>query len=187
MKTDKYKTGSLLLLAFLLIKPAVMEAQEAKLSRQELKEIRQARLEADFHILDTLISSRNFVLKADYLRTRDGVLVPVPSGLNFIMVNMDEGVLQTGSNSGNGYNGVGGVTAQGKIGKWDLSKDSKKLTFTLRFSMLSTIGNYDVLMFIGADGNAAATITGMSSGWLTWDGQIYSIGSSRVFKGQETY
>jgi len=34
--------------------------------------------------------------------------------INFIMLNASEGVLQTGSNFRVGYNGVGGVTAEGQ-------------------------------------------------------------------------
>jgi hypothetical protein len=186
MKTKIFKLVSLFLVAGFLMTSQNISAQNEKLTRQERKEIRKAQMEANFYILDSLLNSRTFVLKADYLRNRDGTMIPVVSNLNFIKVEGTEGILQTGSNSGLGYNGVGGATASGSIGSWELSKDSKKLTYTLRFSLLTNMGSYDVLMYISADNHASATIRGLSPGWLTWQGALYTIENSRVFKGQET-
>jgi hypothetical protein len=163
-----------------------INAQNEKLSREDRKEVRKAQMEANFHMLDSLLNSRSFVLKADYLRNKDGVLTPVVSMLNFIKVDKENGVLQTGSNSGLGYNGVGGVTAEGSIGRWEISSDIKKLTYTLSFSILTNLGTYDVVMYIRSDNRASATIRGNWPGWLVWDGQLFSISGSRVFKGQET-
>lgn len=186
MKTIIFKqTGLVLAAGFLLITQNI-SAQDEKLTRQERKEVRKAQMEANFFILDSLLNSRTFVLKADYLRSRNGVLTPVVSNLNFIKVDGQEGVLQTGSNSGLGYNGVGGATAEGSIGSWEMSKDTRKLTYTIRFSLQTNMGTYDVLMFIGADNHASATIRGLEPGWLTWQGELYTIKNSRVFKGQET-
>jgi hypothetical protein len=186
MKTKIIKLVSLFLVAGFFLTSQNISAQNEKLTRQERKEVRKAQMEANFYILDSLLNSRTFVLKADYLRNRDGVMIPVVSNLNFIKVDGTEGILQTGSNSGLGYNGVGGVTAEGSIGTWEIFKDSKKLTYTIRFSLLTNLGSYDVLMFISADNHASATIRGLSPGWLTWQGELYTIKNSRVFKGQET-
>lgn len=186
MKTLIIKHASLFLVAGFFLTSQNISAQNEKLTRQERKEVRKAQMEANFYILDSLVNSRTFVLKADYLRASNGVLTPVVSTLNFIKVDGEEGVLQTGSNNGLGYNGVGGATAEGNIGSWEVSKDSKKLTYTIRFNLLTNMGSYDVLMFIGADNRASATIRGLTPGWLTWQGELYTIKNSRVFKGQET-
>lgn len=180
------KQVSLFLVAGFLMTSQNISAQNEKLTRQERKELRKAQMEANFYILDSLLNSRTFVLKADYLRNRYGTMIPVVSNLNFIKVEGTEGILQTGSNIGFGYNGVGGVTAEGSIGTWEITKDSKKLSYTLHFSMLTNLGSYDVLMYISADNHASATIRGLSPGWLTWQGELYTIKNSRVFKGQET-
>jgi len=180
------KQASLFLAAGFFLTSQNISAQNEKLTRQERKEVRKAQLEANFYILDSLLNSRTFVLKADYLLNREGTMIPVVSNLNFIKVEGTEGILQTGSNSGLGYNGVGGVTAEGNIGSWEISKDSKKLSYTLRFSMITNLGSYDVLMYISADNRASATIRGLSPGWLTWQGELYTIKNSIVFKGQET-
>jgi len=179
---------SLRLLAATLFFVSVQDstAQERKLTRQEQKAIRKAQMEASFYMLDSVLNERSFVLKADYLRNRDGVNIPVISGLNFIMVNKSEGVMQTGAGSGAGNNGVGGMTAQGTINRWEVMEDKKNLSYTVRFSIISNLGNFDVVMYVGTDRHATATITGLSSGRLTWSGYIDSIRNSQIFRGQQT-
>ncbi len=136
-------------------------SQGEKLTRQEKKEVRKAVLARNFEILDSLINARSFVLSADFLQSRTGEVIPVVSTLNFIKVDKDRGTLQTGANSGMGYNGVGGVTAEGRIGTWKLTKDVKKQYYMLHFSLDTQLGNYDVFLTVSADNHASATISGL--------------------------
>lgn len=186
MKTLTLKTLILLLLCGFIGNFQDSNAQDSKLTRQELKEVRKAKMEANFIVLDSIINSRSFVLRADYLRDNRGVNIPVHSGLNFILVDKDNGVLQTGSTTGNGSNGVGGVTAKGSLGTWEKTSDSKNLTYIVKFSLVTNIGNYDVIMRVGANNNASATITGLGPGKLTWNGFLHPMEGSSVFEGQQT-
>jgi hypothetical protein len=161
--------------------------QEVKLTKEQKKELRKKQLEATYNTLDSLLNSRRFVLGADYLSGRSGERIVVNSSLNFVKVDGESGILQIGANSGLGYNGVGGVTAEGSIASWQLDKNDKKHTFSLRFGISSPLGHYDVLMNVSASNNTTATITGLSSGSLTWTGHIESIDKSRVFQGQTNY
>lgn len=184
MRTKVFSRMSLFLLAGLLISTPYSLSQDGKPSRQEKKEARKYQLAANYAILDTLLTNRIFVLEADYLRTKYGDKIPVSSNINFIKVSESTGVLQTGSVFSMGYNGVGGVTAEGEIGQWDIHKDPKRLHYILRFTINSNIGHYDVLLRVGADTRAEATITGLGPGNLTWEGYLVTLGNSRVFKGR---
>lgn len=186
MKTHVFKSTGLLLLFGLLVNFQYSNAQDRKLTRQELKEVRKARMEASYIVLDSILDSKNFVLRADYLRDNWGVSIPVLSNLNFILVNEDGGVLQTGSPAGLGYNGVGGVTAKGMLGRWEKTSNSRNLTYTIRFNLVTNLGNYDVLMHVGANGNASATISGLGPGKLTWNGYLLPVEGSRIYEGQST-
>jgi hypothetical protein len=161
-------------------------SQDVKLSRQEKKSIRQAQLARNFAILDSLLNDRNFVLEADYLQNGYGYRVQVLSSLNFISIEGSKGVLQTGSYTGRGYNGVGGVTANGNIGGWKIHKDFKKLSYSLEFSILTNIGHYDIFLTVTSDNHATATITGLGPGRLTWEGHLATKDNARIFKGQDT-
>jgi hypothetical protein len=186
MKTMKLKTVSLFWILGLFCISLNSNSQERKLSRQELKEVKKAQLEANYRALDSLLNAKSFVLEADFLQNQYGDRIIVTPTLNFIKLNETNGILQTGSNWRMGSNNVGGVTAEGSIGKYYVYKDPKKMTFTLQFSLLTNIGHYDVIMFVMADASARATISGLGPGKLTWDGHLETIENSRVFKGQNS-
>jgi hypothetical protein len=161
-------------------------SQDEKLSKQERKEARKAELNANFQALDTLIQNKAFVIEAQYLQNQRGMQVPVNSLLNFIKVDGKNVVLQTGSNFSQGFNDLGGITAQGQLQSWKVDKNVNHLSYTIRFSVTTQIGIYDVLLMVGADTNARATITGLSRGSLTYQGNIVAIYNSRIYKGRET-
>jgi hypothetical protein len=106
--------------------------------------------------------------------------------LNFIRVDGPKGVLQTGSDTRQGYNGVGGVTAEGSIVDYRIANDFKNLSTTVTFNLVSTLGSFDIILTVSADNNAKATISGSTSGRLTWDGHLVTLNSSRIFKGYNT-
>lgn len=179
--------AKLLLITGFILLSLYSNSQDVKLSRQERKEVRSAQMTANFYNLDTILNSKSFVLEADFLQNDDGERIAVNSSLNFIKVDVLNGILQTGSYSGSGYNGVGGVTAEGKIDSWKINRDLKRLSYSLSFSILTNIGHYDVFMRVTADNHASSTITGLGHGKLTWDGHLEALNNSRVFKGQETF
>jgi hypothetical protein len=186
MKTLTLKTMSLLLLCGFMVNFQNSNAQDRKQERQERKEARKAQMEINFKALDSILNSKNFVLRADYLRDNRGVNLPVLPSLNFIMLDSEEGVLQTGASAGIGYNGVGGVTAMGSLGRWEMTSNEKNLTYTIRFNLVTNLGNYDVIMHVGANHNASATITGLGPGKLTWSGYLHPAEGARIFTGQQT-
>lgn len=183
MKTIKYITAIFLLIAGLQAVPVNALAQDSRITRQEMKKIREARMQANYRVLDTILKQRDFVLKAEYLQNRYGDRIIVTPLLNFIKVEGENGILQTGNNTGLGLNGVGGVTAEGNIGKYQIRPDAKRLIYTLQFSLSTNIGHYDVVMTIRPDGSSKATISGTGSDRLTWEGHLEVSGNTRVFKG----
>jgi hypothetical protein len=161
-------------------------SQDAKRTRMERKEERKAALLANFNAIDTVLNDKVFVLEADFLINTYGERFHVPSTINFIRVDSTKAVLQTGSDFRFGYNGVGGVTAEGSIGAWKMNKNFKNMSYTVQFNVLTQIGNYDVILTVTADNHAMATISGLSMGRLTWEGYLVAPYNSRIFKGQNT-
>jgi hypothetical protein len=187
MKTMKIYMMSLFLIPGFLWISLNSNSQDVKLSRQERKEVRKAQMAANFYVMDTILNAKRFVLEADYLQNGYGERIPVNSNLNFIKIDELNGILQTGSNTGSGYNGVGGVTATGSIGAWKITKDIKRLSYNLSFSLMTNIGHYDIFMTVTSDNRASSTISGLGPGKLTWVGHLESVNNSGVFKGQETF
>lgn len=183
MKTSFLRPESLILIIGMFLIPVVVSSQDVKLSRQEKKEVKREKRYFNFQVLDTLIQSRRFILEADFLQNEYGVRIPVLSDLNFIKVDASNAVIQTGSNSNFGYNGVGGATAEGSISGLKVEKNLKNLSFNIRFTVVTNIGIYDVDMAVNSDRSARATLSGLSRGKLVYDGRIENIRKSGFFKG----
>lgn len=186
------KTKSLILLFTLLailisVNTVAQEFKsDTKLTKKEKKEARQAQLYANYKALDTLLERKQYVLEADYLQGKYGSEVPVTSNLNFIRVDPKGVVLQTGAYSGFGYNGVGGITAEGNLAKYRVFRDDKRLNYVVYITTTTNIGTYDVVLRVSSDGTARATITGLTNGSLTYRGNLVASYNSRVYKGQKT-
>jgi hypothetical protein len=161
-------------------------SQDIKLSKEEKKAIKKDKDQFDYQVVDSMIQRRSFVLEADYLENKYGIRNPVSSLLNFIEVDSDNAVLQTGSNSWEGLNSVGGVTAEGNIQGLEVTKDIKHLNFFVRFTVMSQIGIYEVAMTINSDKTARAEISGFGRGKLTYSGHILNPWESRAYKGRNT-
>src|ERR1035437_1952206 len=183
MKTSILRSESLFLIIGLILISFNSYSQNVKLSKQEQKEANRDKEYFNFQVLDTILENKSFVLEADYLENQYGNRRPVLSDLNFIKVDSSDAVLQTGSNVYLGFNGVGGVTAEGNIKGLEIVKNLKNLSFNLKFTVISNIGIYDVYMTINSDRIARATITGLTRGKLVYDGRIKTIYNSRIYKG----
>lgn len=186
MKTSTIKLSSLFLTIGLLLISFNSNSQDIKLTRQEKKEARRVVQFANFQVLDSMLERKGFVLEANFLENQYGNRTPVMSDLNFIMVDTSNVVLQTGSNYNPGYNGVGGTTAEGSLEHFKIVKDLKNLSFSLRFTVVTNIGIYDVSMTINSDRYARATISGLTRGKLVFDGRVESIYNSNVYKGRNS-
>jgi len=186
MKTMKTYLTALLVLFGLLGCTFYSNSQDVNSEKKSRKEAKKEEMTANFNILNSLLHSGRYVLEAEFLQNQYGDRMSVSSMLNFIRVDGPTGVLQTGSDNRQGSNGVGGVTAEGSIVNYKITNDLKRLTTTVTFNLVSTLGNFDILLTVSADNNARATISGSTSGRLTWDGHLETLDHSKVFKGQNT-
>lgn len=153
---------------------------EGKLSRREK---RAAKHEQLFERNRQMIESRSFVLETDFLQNRYGYRVPVSRNINFVMVDGDRAVIQIGSNTAVGPNGVGGVTAKGKITKWELKENERSKTFNLRMNVMTAMGTYDLSLLIN-NNHANARLTGTRPGNLLFSGDVVALEESVVYEGR---
>lgn len=175
----------LVILITFIISASFLYAQEnAENSGLTKKEKRKAELEKNFELIRQMLENKDFVLETNFLQDRYGFRVPVVSTINFVSVDSTQAVIQIGSNSRIGPNGVGGVTAKGEITKWELTENDKNKTFALRINVMTSIGIYDLFFDISASGQSTALLTGLSSGRLTFDGNLVPHDKSSVFVGR---
>ncbi len=148
------------------------------------KEKRNAEIDKQFELNKSMLENRNFVLEADRLLDRYGNTAIVSSTINFVAVDSATAIIQIGSNHRLGPNGVGGVTAKGKITKWKLTENEKQKSFNLTINVMTTIGIYDLSFMIGPSNTATASLTGLKAGQLTFEGRLIPYTESSVYEGQ---
>lgn len=172
---------------------SLLSQEEETLSRKELKSIakeeKRARKNAEEEQLRKLVSLmmeyQRFVLEAEFVGDQTGQRIPVNSTINFIAVDSSIATLQLGTPHGVGYNGVGGVTVDGKITKYDLKEvqGKRSKSYHLMLFISSSMGPYNVSFNISETGYSDATVRGNSMGQLKYSGKIVPISMSRVYKG----
>jgi len=186
MKTSILKSNSWLMTVGFLLISLNINSQDNKISRQDQKAAKRDKQYFNFQVVDSMLENKSFVLEADFLQNQYGDRVPVLSGVNFIMIDFTNVVLQTGSTAIRGSNGVGGVTAEGRLENLKITKDFKNLTFSVRFTATTQIGIYDIFMTINSNRYARATISGLTRGKLIYDGRILALYDSGVYKGRNS-
>jgi hypothetical protein len=148
------------------------------------KEKRKAELERQYQLTKDMLENKSFVLESYFLQNRYGYRFPVNSSINFVKVEpKGEAVIQIGSNWRVGFNGVGGVTAKGKITNWEVKENPKNKTFNVNMFVTTSIGMYDLNFSIQPDGQATVRLSGMRGENLTFDGELVSTDNSIIYEG----
>jgi hypothetical protein len=164
----------------------VMTKEETKALEKEKREAeKKESQENEKKLVEYMLDNKKFVLEANYLSGNTGSRIPVNSTLNFITIDSLKGVIQLANTWGTGYNGLGGITVEGSITKYDLKKKETKrgTSYTIMIYFMSSLGMYDISLWVSSNGNADASISGITPGQLNYSGQLVPIQASRTYKG----
>lgn len=190
----KFEMKSLVtfLLAFVFVLGAFSQEETQQLSQKEIKKLqkeqkkaaRAAEEERMAEVTRYMVNQQQFALEADYLSDKYGQRVPVTPTINFVMIDSLVGTVQFGDAMAIGYNGVGGVTVDGKVTKYEYTVIGKKKdSYSIRLILMSSIGTYDITLMVNSQGYADAQIRGNWSGQLNYHGKLVPLTLSRVYKG----
>ncbi|MBP6977352.1 MAG: DUF4251 domain-containing protein [Lentimicrobiaceae bacterium] len=168
--------------------PSGQEPQKTS-SRETKKEEKRQKEEWMKQVTRTMVNNQRFVLEADYISGKSGVMIPVNPSLNFIIIDSASATMQLGSASGVGWNGVGGVTVSGSVSKYEVTRVEKKkyVAYNVLVIVFTSIGTYDIHLTVTDNGKADATIRSTTSGQVSYTGTLYPPEISRVYKGYERY
>lgn len=133
------------------------------------------------------VENRTWVLEANRLQGRRGSVINVSSVLNFVKIEGEVAVIQLGSASGIGANGVGGITFEGRVTKYDCEWNEKNDRFVIDIQMSSSMASFTIRMNVDATGQmAAAEISTNGPGRLSYLGQVVPLSDGNVYKGTST-
>lgn len=120
-----------------------LERKKAKEERKKAKELakKQAKAEeeARFQMAKEAMKQKNFVLQANQVYDRYGNTAQVTNNINFVKLDGDKCVVQLGFEGIVGYNGVGGITLDGKISDYKLTENEHGgmvMSFNVQGSMI---------------------------------------------------
>ena len=174
----------IVLLLFAFSANCLMAQNVAGHSTKPTKEKKESEEDIQYQLNKTMLENRDFVLEADYLQDQRGNRRFVNHMINFIQVDSTTAIIQVGSDYRIGPNGVGGITAKGRITNWKLTEDKKNKFFSLYMNVMTPIGIYDLFFRIYPFSGSTASLTGLSYGQLTFEGQLHPYSESSIYEGQ---
>jgi hypothetical protein len=190
------KLGSLLIVVLLVSNTgwAQTENPDSKnLTKEEKKALKLAKKDDEARKREealvnyqTIAENKMWVLEAHTVFEKGGRSFPMNPSVNFVSVEGDVTTIQLSFNGILGWNGVGGITLEGKTTKYVVSESKNSITITMT-ALGSGMGPVDLLVTIGSDGSGRATASGNWGERITFAGNFVDFGDSNVYKGTPRY
>jgi hypothetical protein len=165
----------------------VTKKEQRKLEKQKKKEEREKKSLASRQYYAKLIKNKQFVFQATRLYDSYGRYYLVTPDINFVAIKDNKIILQFGFQGVQGWNGVGGVTAEGFLTDYRFypGKNNKQaMTVTAYIQPKGAGGSPYFTMNISNDGSADIQVTLGNGGLLRMGGQVYAPSQASVYKGQ---
>jgi hypothetical protein len=165
------------------------QTPKSKAERKAERKERKEQIEKELTInTEKAIMMNQYVLKATQLRNKYGQMIMVNPTINFVAVKGKDVYVQFGTESGIGYNGVGGITFRGELTDSKLTRDQKHGGYSIQITTTGVTGTLTIFVQSNITGeNADARVQSNWGGQLTFVGEIEPIKGRSFFKGQESY
>ncbi|MDF9798591.1 hypothetical protein OKW21_003854 [Catalinimonas alkaloidigena] len=159
-----------------------------KQERMEKKRMKALAMERSKEQAYNLAQNKTFVLEADALYDRYMNRYNMVAN-SFIMIDGDRMVLQTAAPNGHfGYNGLGGITLNGKILDYEILEGSEKKPVRISAQVSTTaLGHGTLNMSFSGKNNARATFRDNWGNRVTFSGQLNSLDDSVIYEGQTIF
>lgn len=164
---------------------AQTENSDKKLSRAERKAIRAQERAANKELILAAVEDRQFVIEAYTLEDRYGRFIQVSPVTNFILADSLEATIQIAlPNRIGGFNGLGGITDQGRIRSIRFPKKLPKSGVSFEMEIVGpAFGSSRVFVDVNDDGQATMRFSGAFGARFTMRGNFELLENAGVFKG----
>ena len=127
---------------------------------------------------------KTWVIETHTIYDREGMSYPVNPSINFVGVVEEMMVVQLSFLDIPGWNGVGGITMEGKVSDYAVKgKEGKPITINARGAG-AVLGTVDLQISINSSGQASCTIRTATDGTrITFAGQYVNAAESTVYQG----
>jgi len=162
-----------------------MTSKEKKAKKKAEREAYEAQLKQEIAMS---IDSAQWVLEARMIANKTGASIQVNSTLNFVALEGETAFIQIGSNAGFGSNGVGGVSVETRVTKYEVKKNEKNGSYYIQIYTHSAAGSFTINIDCNSTGQSAnATVQGNSSNQVRYTGELVPLHLSKVYKGHTRF
>ena len=160
-----------------------------KQQRQEKKALELQQDSVSYYQAIEALKNGSFVLEADNVVFRNGIMRFVSSNTNFVSVNDGTGTVQTAFNNFvYSPNGIGGVTVQGSVSGITMKQDKDGNVFYNCSIQGTAISATLFIVLTGGTNQASVTVNPNFSGNnLTMNGYLVPFEESNVFQGTTSW
>ena len=176
---------SLLVIIIILAASAFAQTkEEKKAGKKAKKEAKVLQDKENTAILIGMVESKKFVLEANTLFDRTGLSYILNSSINFVGFDGVNSTIQLAFDQLIGWNGVGGVTIDGKITKMEVKVKKDGIGFTIDAAVVNKGGGLVTMLFrVSSSGNARVEMSGSFGERITYQGNIIALNKTAVYKG----
>ena len=153
--------------------------------RAELKQKEAIQDSVTFQKALNALTSGNWVLEADNVVFRNGMLRYVSANTNYVAIQNGEGTVQTAFNNFvYSPNGLGGVTVQGQVSDQKISRDKDGNVF-MNFSIFggSISATLNLTLTVGTNEASIYVSPKFNGNTLTMNGNLVPYDEATVFEG----
>ncbi len=167
---------------------AQLGTEKKKPTKEEKKELRKQQQEENFQKIQAILESQQWIVEANMVFDRYNQSYQLNPTINFVGVDKKNGAIQLGFDGLVGWNGVGGVTLEGSVTKYELKENKKNSApqVNLRFQGRGT-GSATIDISVNTSFQATARVNGDFGSRITFQGQLVPLEESRVYKGQSLF
>ena len=156
--------------------------EQRKIERAERKRLKEeARLRQQEMLID-LVEDKTYVLEANTLSNTYRQFQVSPT-TNFVKVQGNRVVIQTGNSFSMGYNGLGGITLNGTINNYKYIEEKNGATVFIQFYD-PVLGHSTLNLNVQSNGQARAMVIGNWGRRAIFQGQFVALEDARIFKGR---
>lgn len=164
---------------------AQSNTQDKKLSKQE-KKLMEARIDSALNAEAVqAIKDTAFTIETNQVTFKGGYTAHVTASTNFIAVRGNNAVAQVAFNVPvSGFNGLGGITVEGSISRYEVSSDKKGNMF-VKMGVMGKGISAQLFISLWKDANKANVniMPNFNSNNMTLSGMLWSPERSNIFKG----
>ncbi len=194
MKKLIYILSAVLLFGMLMSQPVIAQSnlskkEQRKIEKQKKKEAREKaelNLRAKYR---ELLKNKHFVFEGQKVYLPAGGNTNIATNVNFLGIKEGVVVVQFDFPGLNGPNGLGGVTAQGKLENWhfDPGKNAKQaMTASGQVSPRGSVNRIVFTLTVANNGLGDLQIN-MNNSSFRMTGQVVSLEEAHIFQGSSNF